>query len=72
MVIIFLFFGYQKWFDYEAQTLIPYISQKLQMIWRKATVHKSGWPSAMILPHSSRANTFIIKSAFHPVRQLAL
>jgi uncharacterized membrane protein YkgB len=24
MVIIFLFFGYQKWFDYEAQTLIPY------------------------------------------------
>jgi Protein of unknown function, DUF417 len=23
MVIIFLFFGYQKWFDYEAQTLIP-------------------------------------------------
>jgi uncharacterized membrane protein YkgB len=26
MVIIFAFFGYQKWFDYEAQTLIPYIS----------------------------------------------
>jgi uncharacterized membrane protein YkgB len=26
MVIIFLFFGYQKWFEYEAQTLIPYIS----------------------------------------------
>jgi uncharacterized membrane protein YkgB len=26
MVIIFLFFGYQKWFDYEAQGLIPYIS----------------------------------------------
>jgi len=26
MVIIFLFFGYQKWFDYEAQALIPYIS----------------------------------------------
>jgi uncharacterized membrane protein YkgB len=26
MVIIFLFFGYQKWFGYEAQALIPYIS----------------------------------------------
>jgi Protein of unknown function, DUF417 len=25
MVIIFLFFGYQKWFEYEAQVLIPYI-----------------------------------------------
>jgi uncharacterized membrane protein YkgB len=26
MVLIFAFFGYQKWFDYEAQALIPYIS----------------------------------------------
>jgi uncharacterized membrane protein YkgB len=26
MVIIFLFFGNQKWFEYEAQVLIPYIS----------------------------------------------
>jgi uncharacterized membrane protein YkgB len=26
MVLIFLLFGYQKWFEYEAQTLIPYIS----------------------------------------------
>ncbi len=26
MVIIFLFFGYQKWWEYEAQVLIPYIS----------------------------------------------
>jgi uncharacterized membrane protein YphA (DoxX/SURF4 family) len=25
MVIIYLFFGYQKWFDYEAQALIPYV-----------------------------------------------
>jgi uncharacterized membrane protein YkgB len=23
MVIVFLFFGYQKWFEYEAQVLIP-------------------------------------------------
>ena len=26
MVIIFFFFGYQKWFQYEAQALIPYIN----------------------------------------------
>jgi hypothetical protein len=26
MVIIFLFFGYQKWFQYEADVLIPYIT----------------------------------------------
>ena len=24
MLIIFLFLGYQKWFDYEALVLIPY------------------------------------------------
>ncbi len=33
MVIIFLFFGYQKWFDYEAQTLIPYISNGPLIFW---------------------------------------
>jgi hypothetical protein len=46
--------------------------QKLQMIWRKATVHKSGWPSVMTPPHSSRGNTFTIKSAFHVVPELGL
>ena len=30
MVIIFLFFGYQKWFEYEAQVLIPYRSGHLE------------------------------------------
>src|SRR6201984_3490801 len=33
MVIIFLFFGYQKWFDYEAQTLIPFISNGPLISW---------------------------------------
>jgi uncharacterized membrane protein YkgB len=32
MVIIFLFFGYQKWFEYEAQVLIPFISNG-PLIW---------------------------------------
>jgi uncharacterized membrane protein YkgB len=33
MVIIFLFFGYQKWFEYEAQALIPYISHGPLILW---------------------------------------
>src|ERR1700754_3823107 len=33
MVIIFLFFGYQKWWDYEAQVLIPYISNGPLISW---------------------------------------
>src|SRR5258707_698096 len=33
LVIIFFFFGYQKWFEYEAQTLIPYISNGPLIFW---------------------------------------
>jgi uncharacterized membrane protein YkgB len=33
MVIIFLFFGYQKWFQYEAQALIPDISNGPLISW---------------------------------------
>jgi uncharacterized membrane protein YkgB len=33
MVIIFLFFGYSKWFDYEAQGLIPLISHGPFIFW---------------------------------------
>jgi uncharacterized membrane protein YkgB len=33
MVILFLFFGYQKWFEYEAQVLIPYISNGPLIFW---------------------------------------
>jgi uncharacterized membrane protein YkgB len=33
LVIICLFFGYQKWFDYEAQALIPYISHGPLIFW---------------------------------------
>ena len=32
MVIIFLFFGYQKWWAYEAEELIPFISNG-PLIW---------------------------------------
>jgi Protein of unknown function, DUF417 len=33
MVVIFLFFGYSKWFDYEAQGLIPYITHGPLISW---------------------------------------
>jgi uncharacterized membrane protein YkgB len=33
MVLIFLFFGYQKWWEYEAQALIPYISNGPLIFW---------------------------------------
>jgi uncharacterized membrane protein YkgB len=33
MVILFLFFGYQKWFPYEAQALIPFIHNGPLISW---------------------------------------
>ncbi|WAS96796.1 YkgB family protein [Nannocystis punicea] len=33
MVLLFVMFGYQKWFEYEAQTLIPYISSGPLTFW---------------------------------------
>jgi uncharacterized membrane protein YkgB len=33
MVVIYLFFGYQKWFNYEAQGLIPYICHGPLIFW---------------------------------------
>jgi uncharacterized membrane protein YkgB len=33
MVIIYFFFGYQKWFPYEAQALIPFISNGPLISW---------------------------------------
>jgi uncharacterized membrane protein YkgB len=33
MVLIFLAFGYQKWFEYEAEVLIPYISNGPLVFW---------------------------------------
>jgi uncharacterized membrane protein YkgB len=33
MVILFFFFAYQKWFEYEARVLIPYISHGPLIFW---------------------------------------
>ena len=33
MVLIFVMFGYQKWFEYEAQGLIPFINNGPLTFW---------------------------------------
>jgi len=33
MIIVFLFFDYQKWFEYEAQALLPYIGHSPFIFW---------------------------------------
>jgi uncharacterized membrane protein YkgB len=33
LVIIFAFFGYQKWFNYEAQALIPFVTHGPLIFW---------------------------------------
>jgi len=64
MVVTFLFFGYQKWFEYEAQVLIPYISNGPLIFWMypvfgirgaKASKESSGLrrPAVYLLPPPS-------------------
>jgi uncharacterized membrane protein YkgB len=45
MVIIFFFFGYQKWWAYEAQRLIPYVSNGPLIFWLYPAfgVRGAGW-----------------------------
>jgi uncharacterized membrane protein YkgB len=45
MVIVFLFFGYQKWFDYEAQVLVPFISNGPLTSWMYPVfgIHGASW-----------------------------
>ncbi len=45
MVVLFLFFGYQKWFAYEEQVLIPYISNGPLISWMYAVfgVRGASW-----------------------------
>jgi uncharacterized membrane protein YkgB len=45
MVLVFLLFGYQKWFEYEAQVLIPYISNGPLISWLYPVfgVHGGSW-----------------------------
>ena len=33
MVIIYFFFGYQKWFDYEAKGLVPFFTHGPLIFW---------------------------------------
>jgi uncharacterized membrane protein YkgB len=45
MIFIFLMFGYQKWFQYEAETLIPFISHGPLIFWMYPVfgVQKASW-----------------------------
>jgi uncharacterized membrane protein YkgB len=45
MVIMFFFFGYQKWFDYEVQILIPFISNGPLISWMYPVfgTHGASW-----------------------------
>jgi uncharacterized membrane protein YkgB len=45
MVLIFVLFGYQKWFDYEARTLIPFISNGPLTSWMYLVfgIHGASW-----------------------------
>jgi uncharacterized membrane protein YkgB len=45
MVLIFVLFGYQKWFEYEAQGLIPFISNGPLTRWMYAVfgLHGASW-----------------------------
>jgi uncharacterized membrane protein YkgB len=58
MVVVFVFFGYRKWFEYEAQVLIPYISSGPLISWMYPTFDIRGaswvlsvseWPFAVLL-----------------------
>lgn len=47
MVIVFLFFGYQKWLEYEAHGLVPYISHGPLIFWMRCNLisweFRNGW-----------------------------
>ena len=43
MVIMFLFFGYQKWFQYEADVLIPYISPLIFWLYPVFGIRGATW-----------------------------
>ena len=57
MVIIFLFFGYQKWFEYEAQVLIPYISNGPLLAWMYPVFGIRG-PAGSWAPRNGRSVRF--------------
>jgi uncharacterized membrane protein YkgB len=42
MVLIFLLFGYQKWFEYEAQALVPFISNGPLTSWMYPVFGRDG------------------------------
>ena len=69
MVFIFLIFGYQKWFQYEADTLIPYISNGPLIFWMYPVFGVRGRVGSWAfrngcLPHFCSRDSGIRNSAF--------
>src|SRR5258708_22081885 len=54
MVIIFAFFGYQKWFEYEFERLVPFISNGPLIFWLYPVFGHGG---AHWVPRSSGTET---------------
>ena len=42
MVVLFLFFGYQKWFDYEVKALVPFFENGPLISWMYSVVGHQG------------------------------
>ena len=57
MVLIFAFFGYQKWFSYEAQALIPFVKARASDIVDVPRVRRSG---RHMVPGSCRVDLWAV------------
>lgn len=60
MVIMFFFFEYQKWFEYEAQALIPFISNGPLISWMYPVFGVRG---ASLFLGAAESTTFVAESA---------
>jgi uncharacterized membrane protein YkgB len=65
MVLIFVLFGYQKWFEYEAQTLVPFISNGPLISWMYLVFDKQqARPRNGCLPRSCSGDSGTRKPEF--------
>src|SRR2546425_8593387 len=72
MVLLFLFFGYQKWFEYEAQVLIPYISNGPLISWMYPMFGIRGASWFLGLSERSEEHTSELQSLAYLVCRLLL
>src|SRR5262245_64678567 len=70
MVLVFVLFGYQKWWEYEAQTLIPFISNGPLTSWMYPVLGLHG--ASYFLGVRSEEHTSELQSLRHLVCRLLL